>query len=148
MPKSGNTQVDKQKVVCSYNGLVNHRRSEVLIPATIQLNLENMLGGRSQSEGTICVCPCMLSCLVMSNSLQHYGPQSTRLLCLWNFPGKNTRVGCHAFLQEIFSTWRSNLRHLSLLCYRPNLYCWTIVLFLWKYSTEKSIETESRLLTA
>ena len=48
--------MDKQKVACSYNGLVNHRKNEV------QLNLENVLGGRSQSEGTVCVCACMLSC--------------------------------------------------------------------------------------
>ena len=25
-----------------------------------------------------------------------------RLLCLWNSPGKNTRVGSHSFLQGIF----------------------------------------------
>ena len=25
-----------------------------------------------------------------------------RLLCLWNFPGKNTGVDCHFLLQEIF----------------------------------------------
>ena len=30
----------------------------------------------------------------MSESLQ-----PTRLLCLWDFPGKNTGVGCHALLQ-------------------------------------------------
>ena len=29
----------------------------------------------------------------------------TRLLCPWDSPGKNTGVGCHALLQEIFSTW-------------------------------------------
>ena len=28
--------------------------------------------------------------------------QSTRLLCPWNFPGKNTGVGCHLLLQGIF----------------------------------------------
>ena len=28
----------------------------------------------------------------------------TRLLCAWNFPGKNTRVGCRFLLQEIFPT--------------------------------------------
>ena len=28
----------------------------------------------------------------------------TRLLCPWNFPGKNTGVGCHALLQGIFPT--------------------------------------------
>ena len=31
-----------------------------------------------------------------------------RLLCPWNFPGKNTGVGCHALLQGIFPTQGSN----------------------------------------
>ena len=53
------------------------------------------------------------SLLVVSYSLQPYGLQSARLLCPWDSPGKNTTVGNHAFLQEIFPTQRSN--H-SLLC--------------------------------
>ena len=32
----------------------------------------------------------------------------SRLLCPWNFSGKNTGVGCHALLQEIFPTQGSN----------------------------------------
>ena len=36
---------------------------------------------------------CMLSCSVVSNSSQPYGLQPTRLLCPWDFPGKNTAVG-------------------------------------------------------
>ena len=36
---------------------------------------------------------CMLSCSVMSDSSQPYGLQPTRLLCPWDFPGKNTAVG-------------------------------------------------------
>ena len=32
----------------------------------------------------------------------------TRLLCPWNFPGKNTGVGCHFLLQGIFPTQGSN----------------------------------------
>ena len=32
----------------------------------------------------------------------------TSLLCPWNSPGKNTRVGCHALLQGIFPTWELN----------------------------------------
>ena len=32
-----------------------------------------------------------------------------KLLCPWDFPGKNTGVGCHAFLQGIFPTQGSNL---------------------------------------
>ena len=40
----------------------------------------------------------------MSNSLQPYGLSPARLLCPWDSPGKNTGVGCHAFLQGIFLT--------------------------------------------
>ena len=50
-----------------------------------------------------------VSCSVMSNSLQPHGLQPARLLCPWNAPGKNTRVGCHALIQGIFLTQGSNL---------------------------------------
>ena len=33
---------------------------------------------------------------------------STRLLCPWDFPGKDTGVGCHFLLQGIFPTQGSN----------------------------------------
>ena len=35
----------------------------------------------------------------MSNSLWPQALQTTRLLCPWDFPGKNTGVGCHFLLQ-------------------------------------------------
>ena len=37
------------------------------------------------------------------------GLEATRLLCPWDFPGKNTRVGCHFFLQGTLPTQKSNL---------------------------------------
>ena len=46
----------------------------------------------------------MLSRSVMSDSLQSHGLYPTRLLCPWDFRGKNTGVGCHVLLQGIFST--------------------------------------------
>ena len=46
----------------------------------------------------------VLSRSVMSDSLWLYGLGPARLLCQWDFPGKNTRVGCHVFLQGIFPT--------------------------------------------
>ena len=49
-------------------------------------------------------------CLVMFDSLQLHGLWPTRLLRLWNFPGKNTGAGCHFLLQGIFLTQGSN-RH-------------------------------------
>ena len=36
--------------------------------------------------------------------------EPARLLCSWDSPGKDTRVGCHALLQGIFLTQGSNLR--------------------------------------
>ena len=51
-------------------------------------------------------CVCMLS--IVSGSLGPCGLQPIRLLCLWNFPGKNTGVGCHALLQGIFRIQGSN----------------------------------------
>ena len=44
-----------------------------------------------------------------------HGLLLTRLLCPWDFPGKNTSVGCHFLLQGIFLTQGSNLRFLPLL---------------------------------
>ena len=46
--------------------------------------------------------------LSVSDSLQPSGLQPTRLLHPWDFPGKNTRVGCHFLLQGIFLTQGSN----------------------------------------
>ena len=49
-----------------------------------------------------------LSRSVVSDSCDPHGLQSTRLLCPWDAPGKNTGVGCHALLQRIFLTHESN----------------------------------------
>ena len=50
-----------------------------------------------------------VSSSVMSSSWQSHGLQPTRLLCQWNFPGKNTGVGCHFILKGIFPTRGQNL---------------------------------------
>ena len=38
-------------------------------------------------------------CSVVSNSLWPHGLKLASFLCPWNFPGKNTKVGCHFLLQ-------------------------------------------------
>ena len=43
------------------------------------------------------------SCLTLWDPME-----ATRLLCLWDFPGKSTGVGCHFLLQGIFLTQGSN----------------------------------------
>ena len=57
----------------------------------------------------------MLICSLLSDSLQPHGLWPARLLCLWDFAGKNTGVGCHALLEVIFPTQRLNLHLLCLL---------------------------------
>ena len=62
--------------------------------------------GRGRSDtwslGRGCfVCLVTKPCLTI---LRPYGLEPTRLLCLWEFPGKNTGVGCHFLLQGIFHT--------------------------------------------
>jgi len=54
------------------------------------------------------MCACMLSHSVVSNSLQPHRLLPTSLLYPWDFPGKNTGVGCHFLLQGIFLTQGSN----------------------------------------
>ena len=58
---------------------------------------------------------CMLSCSVVLNSLQPHGLYPARFLCPWDFPGKNTGVGYHFLLQEIFPTQGSSPHLLRLL---------------------------------
>ena len=50
----------------------------------------------------------MLSRSAVSGSLRPHGLQPARLLCRWDFPGKNTGVGCHFLLQGLFLTQRAN----------------------------------------
>ena len=47
---------------------------------------------------------CAPSRSVLSDSLWSYGLLPARLLCPWNFLGKNTVAGYHFLLQGIFST--------------------------------------------
>ena len=58
----------------------------------------------------LCIlCCCCLVAQLSSNLLWLHGLWPTRLLCPWNFPGKNTRMGCHFLLQGIFLTQGLNL---------------------------------------
>ena len=65
--------------------------------------------GKFEFDGTAVLCNlniqyCVLVDSVVSDSLQSHGLQPARLLCPWDFPGKNTGVGCYFILQGIFPT--------------------------------------------
>ena len=63
-----------------------------------------------------------LSCLTLCNPRDPMEP--SRLLCPWNYPGKNSGEGSHALLQGIFPTQESNLHLLWLLHCKQIIYHW------------------------
>ena len=62
--------------------------------------------GSSETPSFMPLVECVLSCSVMS--LEPHGLYHIRLLCPWNFPGKNTGVGCHFLFKETFLNQGSN----------------------------------------
>ena len=62
--------------------------------------VRNLIFCQKESESEV-----TQSCLTLCHS---HGLQPTRLLCLWDFPGRNTGMGCHFLLQGIFPTQGSN----------------------------------------
>jgi len=67
---------------------------------------------------------CVRACSVPKSCLK-----PARLLCPWDFLGKNTGVGCHALLQGIFRTQRSNPGLLHRWCI---LYHWATHNIVWR----------------
>ena len=55
-----------------------------------------------------CIISVCVSRSVVSNPLRPQGLQPSRLLCPWDFPGKNTGVGCHFLLQHNFYHYINN----------------------------------------
>ena len=91
------------------------------------------------SEGPCCprdmgpLCPtkpweCWLPCReseslsVLLDSLRPHGLWSARVLCPWDFLGKNSGVGCHSLLQGIFPTQglKPGLPHCRQILYHLN----------------------------
>ena len=84
----------------------------------------NSWGGRTGVVLSCCLCACVLSHFshVQLFATLWTSLWPTRLLCPWDFPGKNTGMGCHALLQRIFPTEGSNTHVLSFLHCRRILY--------------------------
>ena len=60
---------------------------------------------RANSLACLCVCKCGLGGF---SHVLLFVTLSIRLLCPWDFPAKNTGVGCHFFLWRIFWTQEQN----------------------------------------
>ena len=105
-----------------------------IYPLIINLNFRIYSKGTQQEYGRklcrkLCVCVCMCvwvcvyvcvcaqSCLTLCDLVDRCPPNS---LCPWNFPGKNTGMGCYFLLQRIFPTQGSNPCLLNLLHWQAN----------------------------
>ena len=74
------------------------------------MKLKGSLWNSLYSKQACCCSPCC-GCLVAKSCPTLLWPHvlwPTRLLCAWDFPGKNTGVVCHFLLQGIFPTQRLN----------------------------------------
>ena len=74
--------------------------------------------------------PCVLGHSVMND--WDVTDKSTRPLCPWDFPGKDSGVSCHFLLQGDLPHLGSNLHLLHLLHCSQNHYCWATTLCLEK----------------
>ena len=89
-----------------------------VLPASLQQQLSDF---SLRVNGSPLCCPPYFQSVACSvtqfvcDSLWPHGLQPARLLCPWDFPGKNTGVVCHFLLQGIFLTQGSNPHLLCLL---------------------------------
>ena len=95
---------------------------------------------------------------VMSDPLWLHVTVATRPLCPWDFPGKNTGVGCHSLLQGIFLIqgltlhllhWQTDslpLSHLGSPAFMSSSPNWPPVLLLQRPSQTSFFTNESLLL--
>ena len=92
---------------------------QFLFPFSLLQNIEQSSLGYTVGLVIIYVKYVVIQLLTHVRLLGYHGLQLTRLLCSWDFPGKNTGVVCHFLLQRIFPTQGWNL---DLLYCRQSLY--------------------------
>ena len=82
----------------------------------------NQKSGQTWFKLILPLCSVAQACPTLSNSMDcSHGYRKDRLHCPWDFPNRNTGVGCHFLLQGLFLTQGSNP---GLLQCRPVLYHW------------------------
>ena len=98
--------------VCSHTIIQNLKSQETpAAPMLVCFNSELYLFDLVETFPTLPAC--VLSCF---HCIQLFAtPWAVIHQALWNSPGKNAGMGCHALLQGIFPTQRSNLYLLSIL---------------------------------
>ena len=89
-PLSTHTHTHTHRPISNTLFILAHLISEVFYLVLIWIYFTNW-----------CCCLVFKLCLTL---LRPHRLQPTRLLCPWDFPGKNTGLGCHFLFQGIFPT--------------------------------------------
>ena len=79
----------------------NNKRSWWVVKMLVEIKFVDKNGTNPSKRVNV-------SCSVVPSFLRPHWLQPTRLLCPWDFPGKDTGVGCYFLLQGIFPTQGSN----------------------------------------
>ena len=121
--------------------------SEIKLPASIgsskkqESSRKTYISALSTMQKPLTLWKWKWSRSVVSDFLRPHGLLPTRLLGPWNFPGKNTGVGCHFLLQGIFPAEGSNL---SLPRCRQTLYCLSYQESPWLFRSPQTVENSER----
>ena len=112
----------------------------MLTGPTRQKVLQQRESNHSILHGSVVNCCCFLVHKLCPTLLWPHGLYTISLLCSWDFPGKNTKVGCHFLLHGIFPTQGSN----PCTCIdRWILYHWATRLGLWNTYTHTHTHTHT-----
>ena len=82
---------------------------DFLLPDVLQYRGDSFIQCWLEDSCELLLWTLVLRCSIMSDSLWPHGLYPARLLCPWDFPGKNNGMGCHFLLHGILSTQGSNL---------------------------------------
>ena len=109
---AGSTSMDSMSCglkIVRKNNSRKFQKAKIEYAAHWQLFTQHLLCIYNYLHDIYIVLGIIVSHSVVSSSLRFHGLQAAKLLCPWNFPGKNTGVGSHSLLQGIFLTQGSNL---------------------------------------
>ena len=118
-------QIKNQWLFLAVTGSLGCRETAILksgeMGAFRDIQSWSFLSAKNRSSWSHKLVVVVFSCWVMSDSFATPWIVTCQALSPWDFPGKNTRIGCHFLLQGIFPTQGLNL---YLLLGRWILYHW------------------------
>ena len=90
-------------------GVIQSKHHLKYLETWLQISLSLLTVTAMSLDGKLESSNCTVKSLSHAQFFATHGLQPTRFLCPWDFAGKDTGMGCHFLLQEIFLTQGSNM---------------------------------------